>query len=53
LLFFENISYNDLTKETGELKDEYCDGLTHYNINCVGLINYEIEHFCKQNNILK
>jgi hypothetical protein len=53
LLFFENIAYNDLTKETGELKDEYCDGITHYNVNSIGLINYEIEYFCKQNNILQ
>ena len=52
LLFFENIAYNDLTKKTGELKDEYCHNMTHYNGKCIVLLNYEIEHFVN-NNILK
>lgn len=52
ILFFENIENKNLTNEEGELKDEYCDGLTHYNRNAVKLLNQEIDIFMKKINHL-
>jgi len=49
ILFFENFAQNEFIKESGELKNEYCDGSTHYNHNNIS----EIDIFCKNNNIEK
>ena len=49
ILFFENFVQNEFIKESGELKNEYCDGTTHYNHNNIS----EINMFCENNNIEK
>lgn len=45
ILFLENISYSELTKVNGELKDEFVDNQTHYNLNTLNLLNRELEIF--------
>lgn len=47
VLFFENYEQKNLTEEDGELKDKYCDRITHYNADSVSFLNREIEEFCK------
>ena len=36
---------NSLVKRDGSLKDEYCDGTTHYNLKSIPLIDKEINNF--------
>ena len=48
--YVKNINYNLLTKDIGELKDMYVDSLTHYNNNCINILNNEMDIF--MNNIL-
>jgi hypothetical protein len=43
--------YSSLTKESGELKDEYVDNMTHYTKKCIHYINEEIDTFCASNDI--
>jgi hypothetical protein len=43
ILFFDNYQKAQLVNATGSLKDEYCDGTTHYNENAIPLINRETD----------
>jgi len=45
ILFFDNYEKYILTNIDGSLKDEYCDGLTHYNFNSIIYIDNEIKTF--------
>ena len=45
ILFFDNYEKNSLVKRDGSLKDEYCDGTTHYNLKSIPLIDKEINNF--------
>jgi hypothetical protein len=45
MLFFDNYENKHLTDENGILKDEYCDGTTHYNSNTILKLNTELDHF--------
>ena len=42
VLFLKNSEFANLTTAEGELKDEYCDGLTHYNSASVKFIINEL-----------
>jgi len=42
ILFFDNYKKDKLINDNGTLKDEFCDGLTHYNLNAIEFINKEI-----------
>lgn len=45
IFFLDNYAHVYLTKEDGELKDEYVDTMTHYNLDSIGFINDEINYF--------
>jgi hypothetical protein len=51
VLFLDNTLYSSLTKESGEMKDEYVDRMTHYTEKCIHHINQEIDIFCKRNDM--
>ena len=50
IYFLDNYEKNKLINNDGSLKDEFCDGLTHYNENSINYINNELVIF---NNIHK
>jgi hypothetical protein len=50
IYFLDNYEKNQLINNDGSLKDEYCDGSTHYNENSINYINNELAIF---NNIYK
>jgi len=51
ILFFENSLYSLLTKDSGEIKDEYVTDMTHYNDKCIHHLDEEVKIFCESNNI--
>ena len=51
ILFFDNYERDSLVKEDGSLKDEYCDGTTHYNLKSIPFIDKEISKFFTLSNI--
>ena len=51
ILFFDNYERGSLVKEDGSLKDEYCDGTTHYNLKSIPFIDKEISKFFTLSNI--
>jgi len=51
ILFFDNYERDSLVKEDGSLKDDYCDGTTHYNLKSIPFIDKEISKFFTLSNI--
>ena len=45
IYFLDNYEKNQLINNDGRLKDEFCDGLTHYNENSINYINNELVIF--------
>jgi len=53
VLFLDNYEKNQLIENDGSLKDDFCDGITHYNENAINYINNELQVFLSVNTLTK